>query len=106
MSEVAEYRTVIQIPTLAKRVSVGSNLLDADPRSELLKRALEIVLEEHGGTLSGDIRDCDSKQIACLTGIRLGRFPPGDRTERRRKRESGLRLRLPRRQPRTGPENL
>jgi len=77
MSEVAEYSTVIQIPSLAKRVSVGSNLLDADPRVELLKRALKIVLEEHGGTLSQNIRDCDGKQIACLTGIKPGDFSQG-----------------------------
>jgi hypothetical protein len=76
MSEVAEYKTVIQIP-LAKRVSIGSNLLDADPRTELLKRALAIVLEEHGGMLSRDIRDCDGKQIPCLMGIRPSDFPQG-----------------------------
>lgn len=77
MSEVARYQTVIQIPSLAKRVSVGSNLLDADPRSELLRRALEIVLEEHGGTLSRDIRDCNGKQVPCLMGIKPANFPQG-----------------------------
>jgi len=77
MSEVAEYKTIIQIPSLAKRLNIASNLLDADPRSELLKRTLEIVLEEHGGTLSWDIRDCDGKQIPCLIGMRPGDFSQG-----------------------------
>ncbi|MBM4305280.1 MAG: hypothetical protein FJ123_00960 [Deltaproteobacteria bacterium] len=77
MSEVARYQTVIQIPSLAKRVRVDSNLLDADPRSELLKKALEIVLQEHGGTMSQDIRDCDGKRISCLIGIKPVDFPRG-----------------------------
>lgn len=77
MSEVARYRTVIQIPSLAKRVNVNSNLIDLDPRSEILKKALEIVLQEHGGTMSQDVRDCDGKQIPCLMGIKPVDFPRG-----------------------------
>jgi hypothetical protein len=77
MSEVAQYTTVIQIPSLARRVSIDSNILDTDPRVELLKRALEIVIEEHGGTLSKNIMDCDGKQIPCLMGIRLNDFSQG-----------------------------
>lgn len=78
MSEIAEYSTTIKIPpSVAKRVSIDSNILDKDPRIEILKRALEIVAHEHGGTLTKDVKDCDGKRIDCFIGISLDDLPLG-----------------------------
>ncbi len=77
MSEVASYRTVIVIPSLAERTSVAANIIDNEPRAALLKRALELLAEDHGGKLVDLVEDCDGKQIPCLMGVSTPEFPRG-----------------------------
>jgi hypothetical protein len=49
MSEVSSYDTTISIPSLAQRTSLTGAFLDQEPRAALLKQALELLAEDHGG---------------------------------------------------------
>lgn len=76
MSEISYYETSIQIPR-AQVVSETGNLIDGDIRLALLKRALQIVAEDHGGSITNDIRNADNGRISCLTGVTTNNFPRG-----------------------------
>lgn len=77
MSEVASYETTVQVPSLAQRTSLDRQVVDGEPRAALLMRALELVVEDHGGEISQTVVDCDGKQIPCLVGVRTRDFPNG-----------------------------
>ncbi|OPX19513.1 MAG: hypothetical protein BZ151_08890 [Desulfobacca sp. 4484_104] len=77
MSEVSFYNTAISIPSLAQRTTLAATIIDQEPRAALLKRALELVAEDHGGQVVDHILDCDSKAIPCLLGVQTREFPRG-----------------------------
>jgi hypothetical protein len=77
MSEVSSYGTSISIPSLAQRTSLSGALLDLEPRAALLKRALELLAEDHGGRLVSQVRDCDGQTIPCLIGVETRELPRG-----------------------------
>jgi len=77
MSEVSSYDTTISIPSLAQRTSLTGFFLDQEPRAALLKRALEMLAEDHGGRLVPQVRDCDGEVIPCLIGVETRELPRG-----------------------------
>jgi hypothetical protein len=77
MSEIVSYKTTIKIPSLARRTSLTASILDQEPRTALLKRALELLAEDHGGRVVSTIRDCDGQTIPCLMGVETRELPRG-----------------------------
>jgi hypothetical protein len=77
MSEISSYETTISIPSLAQRTSLTGVLLDQEPRAALLKRALELLAEDHKGKVVSQIQDCDGKTIPCLLGVTTPELPWG-----------------------------
>jgi|TARA_B100000315_G_C14494305_1_gene549154 hypothetical protein len=69
MSEISSYQTRISIPSLAKRTRLKGNIIDQEPRASLLKRAMELIVEDHGGKMMSQVKDCDGKTIPCLLGV-------------------------------------
>lgn len=76
MSEIAYYQTRINLPKARVQTAEG-NMIDPQVCRDILKRALEIVVEDHGGRISTDIRDADNKIIDCYTGVVTSDFPQG-----------------------------
>ncbi len=77
MSEISSYQTRISIPSLAQRARIKGNVIDQEPRASLLKRALELVVEDHGGKMISQVKDCDGKAIPCILGVSTPQCPKG-----------------------------
>lgn len=77
MSEISSYDTDISIPSLAQHRNQQANLLDQEPREAILKRALALAAQDHGGEVTTDITDCDGERIPCLIGLKIPQFPGG-----------------------------
>jgi len=77
MSEISSYQTRISIPSLAEIKRLEGNIIDQEPRARLLKRALEILAEDHGGRIVSELKDCDGKTINCLVGVITPECPRG-----------------------------
>ena len=77
MSEISSYQTRISIPSLAKRTRLKGNIIDQEPRGALIKRALELIAEDHDGEITSEIQDCDGKTIPCLLGVSTPQCPKG-----------------------------
>jgi len=77
MSEISSYETKISIPSLAQRRKLEGAIIDQEPRAALLKRSLELIAEDHEGTITSQVKDCDGKTIPCLLGVSTPQCPKG-----------------------------
>ena len=74
MSEQSSYSTEIQI--YAQNVDQDANI-EANPRMQILQKAVQIAAEDFGGEVTDRIVDCDGKETRCLLAIRTKEYPRG-----------------------------
>jgi hypothetical protein len=73
MSEIGWYKSLIR---LAKVKAYSSNI-EANPSFQLLKRSLEIVAQEHSGTLTNYVIDSLGRKTTCDLAITTADFSRG-----------------------------
>jgi len=73
MSEIGWYKSIIR---LAKLRAYSSNV-EANPSFQLLKRSLEILAQEHDGTLTNYVTDSLGRRTACDLAITTADFSRG-----------------------------
>lgn len=74
MSEESSYSTEIQI--YAQNVDQDANI-EANPRLQILRKAVQIAAEDFEGEVTDRIVDCDGKETLCLLAIRTKGYPRG-----------------------------
>ena len=80
MSLKTEYRTEIIIPKVQQPQPdpvTGELNIKGSPSLKILRRALEKVVQDHGGTITDTYSDCEGTEHKCLLAIRTGDFQRG-----------------------------
>ena len=73
MSEIGWYKSLIRLV----KIRAYSSNIEANPSSQLLKRSLEIVAQERGGTLINHVADSLGRKTACDLAVTTADFSRG-----------------------------
>lgn len=74
MSQQSSYTTEIRI--YAQNVDQDANI-EANPRMQILRKAVQLAAEDFGGEVTDSIVDCDGKETRCLLALRTKGYPRG-----------------------------
>lgn len=77
MSLVISYESSIRIPSLVQRTTLNGEIVDSEPRIQLLVRSLQLLAEDYGGNVVYQIQDVDGQDIPCLIGVKTPDLPQG-----------------------------